>query len=134
MSEALDNFVAGLLTADHWPFWAAAAVFAIVGQFSSLALFTKERAYQKGFWQPVWWWGRESLPLQPILAGVLLGGFWLDPEGRHWTPVASSAYFAFAGAVSLVLWVIAKGAAKKRGIDLTLPGQSPLPPPPKDKA
>jgi hypothetical protein len=127
--EAFDAFVASLLTVERWPFWAIAVIFAIIGEFTSKSVFTRPRAYAKGRYQSFWWWGRESLPLHPVLTGAALGFFvWVDPEGAGWSRVASGAYFAFAGAISLVLWVIIKGIAKQRGVDLELPGQTPIPP------
>ena len=128
--EALDTFITSMLTMDRWPFWSVALIFAIVGQFTSKHLFTRERAYLKDRWQPFWWWGRESLSLHPIAAGALLGQLWPDPEGRHWTTAASCAYFASAGVVSMFLWMIIKGVAKKKGVELTLPGDTSRPPPP----
>lgn len=127
--DALDSFISNLLTPERWPFWAVALIFTVVGQFTSQRLFTRERAYAKGRWQPLWWWGRETLPLHPIVSGAALGLLWRDPEGHHWNLVASQVYFAFAGAVSTVLWIVVKGVAKKRGFDLQLPGDSSFPPP-----
>lgn len=120
---SLDQFISTLLTFDRWPFWAIAVIFAVVGEFTNKRLFTRGRAYAKGRYQSFWWWGRESLPLHPICTGYLLGFFaWNDPEGAGWSRIASGAYFAFAGATSLFLWVIIKGIAKQRGVDLELPG------------
>lgn len=126
--DALDTFLSNLLTPERWPFWAVAVIFSVVGNFTAQRLFTRPRAYAKGRWQWVWWWGRETLPLHPIMAGVVLGHLWIDPEGRQWSALVSSVYFAFAGAVSTVLWVIIKGVAKSRGVELTLPGDSEPPP------
>ena len=116
-----------MLTMDRWPFWSAVLVFTVIGYFTSKRLFTRERAYAKGPWQNVWWWGRESLILHPIAAGVVLGFVWVDPEGKKWPQAASCMYFAAAGAVSLVAWVVIKGVAKKKGYNLTLPGDSDRP-------
>lgn len=134
MTEAFDTIVSNMLSPDHWPFWAVALVFAVIGEFTSKSLFTRERAYCAGcsWWRrEVWYWGRESLPLHPIFAGAALGGLlWADPLGRQWSNIASAFYFAAAGGVSLVFWVILKGILKKQGIKVVLPGRSPLPPPP----
>jgi hypothetical protein len=129
--EAIDTFINSMLTIDRWPFWTASVVFALVGHFTQQSVFTRPRAYTKRGWQPFWWWGRESLPLHPVAVGILLGKLWHDPEGRGWSSAASCAYFALAGAVSLVLWVAIKGVAKKKGLELTLPGDSSIPPPPR---
>jgi hypothetical protein len=126
--EALDQFIASMLTLERWPFWSAALIFTLIGHFMSESVFTRPRAYMKDKHQWFWWWGRESQVLHPISAGVVLGLLWPDPEGRHWPQVASCAYFAVAGALSLVLWVIIQGVARKKGITLTLPGDSDKPP------
>lgn len=109
MEAAVDSFISGLLSPERWPLWAFAVICAIVGQVTSTRVFTRERAYLKALHQPIWWWGRETLPLHPIVAGILLGLLWRDPEGKLWSRAASSTYFAFAGAVSTVLWIVIKG-------------------------
>lgn len=126
----------------HWPFAMMTVIFAVIGQFTSKSLFTKERAYQKQkasrfyrFWesQSFWWWGRETLPLHPIMSGALLGLLWHNPEGTDpaWGLAAGIGYFAGSGATSLFVWSILRGYLKKRGIDLDLPGGiSSLTPPP----
>jgi len=131
MEAALDSFISGSLSMERWPFWAFAVICAIVGQVTSKSVFTRERAYLKALHQPLWWWGRETLPLHPIIAGTLLGLLWKDPEGKAWGSAASCVYFAFAGAVSTVLWIFIKGIAKRRGVELSLPGESVPPPGPK---
>ncbi len=131
--EALDEFIGAMLTLERWPFWAAVLVFTVVGQFTSKNLFTRERAYAKyavRWHKHFWWWGRETLMLHPIVSGFLLGSVWRDPEGAGWKLVGSQMYFAVAGAVSLFFWSILKGIAKKRGVAITLPGESSTPPPP----
>lgn len=123
----MDDFFSSLLTADHWPFWAIAVIFAVIGNVAAMRVFTRPRAYRKDRWQPFWWWMRETLPLHPILCGGAVGVFWRDPEGVVWSLPKAMAYFAVAGAVSLGLWVVIKGAAKARGVELTLPGDSEPP-------
>lgn len=131
--EALDTFIGSMLTLERWPFWAAVLVFTVIGQFTSKNLFTRERAYAAyavPWHKHLWWWGRESLVLHPLLSGIVLGTIWQDPEGAGWKLVSSQMYFAAAGAVSLPFWVIVKALAKKSGMDLSLPGASSNPPPP----
>lgn len=111
----------------HWPFVAVAVIFAVIGQVTSLRVFTKARAYAKGKAQWFWWWGRETLPLHPIAAGAGLGWFWRDPEGVTLSAPAAMTYFAFAGGLSMVVWVVARGVAKDRGLDISLPGESKPP-------
>lgn len=128
--EALDALINSMFTMDRWPFWSAVIVFTVIGHFVSKHFFTRERAYAKSNSQWFWWWGRESQVLHPLAAGALLGRAWPDPEGRHWSQAASCMYFATAGAVSLIAWVLIQGYAKKKGVVLTLPGDSDNPPKP----
>jgi hypothetical protein len=132
IAEGIDLFTTHVL--PHAPFVGVFLILLVVGQYASTRLFTKQRAYafygrdQKGIWTWRWWyWGRETLPLQPITAGVLIGILWVDPEQAGWNRAASVGYFASAGALSLFGWAVLKGYAKKKGIVLTLPGES-LPP------
>lgn len=125
--EALDAFIGTFFAGDNWPFWAIAVIFAVIGNVAAQRVFTRPRAYTKGFWQPLWWWMRETLPLQPIVAGAAVGFFWRNPKGVVWELPQAMAYFAFAGTVSLFLWVVIKGVAKKKGVELTLPGDSEPP-------
>lgn len=122
----------------HWPFLTVTLVFTVVGKFTSGKMFTRVRAYRKikGPWynpwenQWFWWWGRETLSLHPILSGILLGLVWANPEMADpaWALPASVGYFAGAGVSSLFVWNLLRGYAKKRGYDLSLPGNSDHPP------
>jgi len=117
----------------HWPLVFTLLVFTVIGQFTSHKVFTRARAYQKRskkFLQWFWWWGRESLPLHPIASGALLGLLWHNPEGvsPSWPLAASVSYFAGAGVLSLFAWSLLRGYLKKKGIDLSLPGDSTPPP------
>ncbi len=115
-----------VLTKDGWPFWAAALIFTVIGQFTATKLFTRDQAYAKtkpAFLQHFWWWGRETLMLHPIASGVMLGAQWPDPQNLGWTlPIISKMYFGAAGVVSLVAFAAIKGFLKKRGINIELPG------------
>lgn len=131
--DILDKFIGGLFTLERWPFWSAVLVFTIIGQFMSKSFFTRFRAYAAypNVWEKhFWYWGRETLTLHPLFAGALLGTLWMDPENAHWTRIASAMYFATAGAVSLFAWTLIKAFAKRRGVDLSLPGDSSIPPSP----
>jgi hypothetical protein len=129
--EALQAFFESMLTEERWPFWSAVLVFTIIGQFTSTKLFTRARAYKKTRFQHVWWWGRETLMLHPILAGAVLGNFWRDPEGHGWPVIGSQMYFASAGVVSIFAFAIIRAFLKWKGIEVQLPGTSVEPPPPK---
>ena len=124
----------------HWPFVMVMAIFSVIGQFMSKSVFTRERAYKKStgpwykFWatQSFWWWGRETLPVHPILSGGLLGLIWYNPEGADpsWPLISSVVYFAGAGVVSLFMWSLLRGYLKQKGIEVDLPGVDSLTPPP----
>lgn len=91
---------------------------AIIGAFMAQRVFTKTAHWAR---RPVWfwWWGRKTLPLQPILAGGAWGLLFVE-AGE--TPGASMLHFMAWGGGSVILWEIAKHLAAKRGINVELPG------------
>lgn len=114
----------------HWPFMASIIIFMIVGQVVKNNVFTKTAHFaQRPVW--FWWWGRKTLPLQPIVAGMLLGLIWRMPEAGVDSLPESMAYFAMSGALSVWAYELVKNLAKQRGIDLNLPGVDSSNPPPK---
>lgn len=114
----------------HWPFAAWLVVSMLLGQVMKTSVFPKD-AYKTR--KPLWffWWGRKTLTLHPILAGAALGFIWRNPEPLVTNLPAGIAYFSLAGALSVWAYEFVKGLAKKRGIDLRLPGvdDSTIPPP-----
>lgn len=129
MDELLSLLATQIL--PHWPFVSVTLILTIIGQFTSKSLFTRDRAYLKGPYSFFWWWGRETLPLHPLLTGLFIGFLWSNPEGADpaWKPVASYFYFAGAGVASLFAWSVLRGTLKKRGIDLDIFATS-IPPAP----
>jgi hypothetical protein len=111
----------------HWPWLSACFILMIIMQVLKSSVFTKKRAYTKGRAQSFWWWAWKTLPVQPIFFGMGIGWFWPEPEPGI-AGVAAVMYFASAGALSVWVYQVLKGLAKKRNIDLTLPGQSTTPP------
>jgi len=111
---------------DHWPFFAVIFIVMIIMQVVKTSVFTKKRAYTKGRAQWFWWWGYKLLALQSVVLGALVGTVWTNPEPDISGP-AAIGYFAFAGSLAVFAYEILKGLAKKRNIDLTLPGQSITP-------
>lgn len=114
----------------HWPFVMTAVIFMLVGQVMKTAVWTKERAHKKGKVQWLFWWAYKTLPLHPVLSGCVVGLAWHNPESSDpaWPIIASCFYFMGAGTLSVWLYQILKGLAKKRGVDLgELPGQSQPP-------
>ena len=129
----MDDFLtAHVWSLVHWPFMAWAIIAAVIGQVMKTAVWTKSRAHTKGKAQWLWWWGYKSLPLHPMASGFLLGVVWQNPEGAEvaWSWIGSAIYFATAGALSVFLYQVVKGLAKKKGVALTLPGESKTPPEP----
>lgn len=121
--------------APHWPFFACALILAFVGQVVKGTVWTEANFLKWRMHTPnrvLWrffWWGRKTMPLHPVAVGALLGLVPNIPlgtgiEGRP----AAVLYFAFAGVFSTWIFAFVKAAAKKRGIDLKLPGQSDPPP------
>lgn len=124
---------------EHYPFFLAAALFWLIGHFMETSVFTRARAHKNrgGGWKAkltsgFWWWMRESMELHPILAGVVLGLIWRNPENMDPAPSwqFDVGYFIGAGIVSLAGWLVLTKLAQKAGINLSglrLPGES-LPP------
>jgi hypothetical protein len=112
----------------HWPFVSGMMIFMIIGRVMSKNIFFKD-AHKTN--KPVWlfWWGRKTLALHPIVAGLMLGMIWRDPEAGVKGLAASMGYFAMAGAFSVWAYETLKGIAKKEGIDLDLPGVDDSVPP-----
>ena len=115
MEEVVNNVL------PHWPFIAAVIVFMLIGQVMKGAVFTRTAHHRL---KPTWlfWWGRKTLPLHPVLAGIVLGIFWREPEPGMVRLIESIGYFALAGAISVWAYEGLKAFAKTRGIDLRLPG------------
>lgn len=122
--------VTGFLV-EHAAFFAIAALLTYVCRFMATRVFTKERAYATTFRANVralFWYGRETLPLHPILAGAVLGVFWRQPETRYLPMLQSVTYFAAAGLAGMIIWLVLKAVAKKRGLVIEDPWSSSLPP------
>jgi hypothetical protein len=129
MMETIQQYVL-----PHWPFFSVAIVLMLVGQVMKSSVWTRKRAHTKGKMQWMWWWMYKTMPIHPVVAGTGIGLLWHNPEGADpgWPLIAGVMYFALAGTISVWLYQILKGLAKKRGVDLgNLPGQSSAPPAPK---
>jgi len=122
MEEFLSTHVYSLM---HWPWFAALASYMLVGQVAKTAVFTKDRAATHRAWQ----WGRRTLALHPLVAGLVTGLIWHTPEASVSGWPASSAYFALAGCCSVFAYEVLKGVGKKHGYEITLPGTTSYPPP-----
>lgn len=132
MEELLNDFIV-----PHWGFLVVSAVFAIVGQVTKGTIWTRDNVIKhQGSWKHhVLWWGRKTMPLHPVIGGLALGllpGMPL-PEAID-TTTQSVLYYVGAGVSSTWIFSVVKQMAKKKGIDLTMPGQSVVPPPPAGQA
>ncbi len=131
MLETLQN--AWAFASPHWPGLTWSLIAMVVGQVMKNGIFTKPQAAKLRKTQWIWWWGRKTLPLHPVLAGALVGLLWQDPvEGQNWPFIGSVIYFAFFGAVSTWLFEVIRGLAKTKGIELKELGKS-VPPPKLDE-
>lgn len=113
----------------HWPFVCAMVVFMLVGQVVKTSVFPVDGWKSR---KPVWlfWWGRKTLPLHPIAAGMLLGLVWRNPETGVDTLPECMGYFSMAGAFSVWAYEFLKQMAKKEGVNIALPGVDDSNPPP----
>jgi hypothetical protein len=105
------------LAAPHWAFFAWTVIAYVIGSFMRRHVFTRERAASSVSWS----WGRRTLPLHPMAAGVLVGLAYQPAalDGR----IPATLYFALAGALSPYVYDVVKCWAGKRG--LTLPPEEP---------
>jgi hypothetical protein len=111
---------------QHWPFFAFALVAMMFNQVIKTSLFTKTRAHTKSKLQWFWWWAWKTLPLHPVILGLITGLIWQNPENADpgWRWQASMFYFAVAGTCSVWLYQFIKGVAKRKGFVLeNLPGE-----------
>ena len=122
--------------ATHWPFITVCAVLWVIGHFMATSVFTKARSLKESKHGWFWWWGRASMELHPVAAGVLIGILWQNPEQADpaWPWIATLFYFMAAGVSSLFGWKLIVLIAKRLGFDLSgasLPGESKPPEEPK---
>lgn len=116
----------------HYPFFVMAGVFWVIGHFMETSVFTRKRAHAEGKTQWLWWWGRESMELHPMIAGAVTGLIWRNPElaDPAWPLMMNCAYFMGSGVTSLFGWLLATKVMEKLGLkgQLRFPGES-MPPP-----
>jgi hypothetical protein len=128
----------------HWPFFTWLFIAMLVGQVVKKTVWTKlnaakyanpkvERSFGQKLHHWFFWWGRKTMVLHPVLAGALLGTVWQNPEHADpaWGLPTSMGYFAMAGGLSTWAYEFLRGVAKKKGVNLDIPGlESQRPPPP----
>ncbi len=115
----------------HWPLFAFALLCMVVIQVFKMAVWTEKRATGPGKAAAFFWWGRKTLSLQALIFGALVGLIPGMPIGGGFTDTIASKvlYYAVGGVLSTFLFNVLKGFAKRRGIDLRLPGLDEKKPP-----
>jgi len=106
----------------HWPFFAAAIIFGVVGKIVKRLVPASNAGWK--------FWFRRSLPAHPILAGLGLGlipGMPISPGVEN--TAGHMAYFALAGALSTNVYDFIRHWIKSRGIKLSDEGSTTPPPP-----
>lgn len=118
----MDSTVSFLLS--HWPFLAYSIISLIVVHVCKGILWTKKNVDVSKV-SPAIWWARKTLPLHPVVIGLLVGLIPGVPASAGIEAVAAKClYFGGAGASSTWIFDVIKGIAKQRGFDLKLPGAS----------
>lgn len=115
----------------HWPFIVMCLAAALVVQVFKGAVWTAKRAEGKGAKAGFFWWMRKTLPLHPVVACALIGlipGLPLS-QGMEYTVATAVLYYGAAGLMSTWAFNVVKGLAKKKGLDLQIPGETPTPTP-----
>lgn len=108
----------------HWPFLIGALIFATIGQVMKSTVFGVERCKKSR----LFWIGRKTLPLHPVATGLLVGLIPTIPVSPGVEGLAASAlYWAGAGLSSTWAFAVVRSLAKKRGVELQLPGESEPP-------
>jgi len=109
---------------DHYPLLVFALTAAFVVQVFKSAVWTAKRADGQGTRAGFFWWMRKTLPVHPVVAGALFGlvpGLPVSPDVPE-TVAAHAVYYAGAGILSTWGFAIVKGVAKRKGIDISIPG------------
>lgn len=106
----------------HWPFVAVMLMLMSLMQVIKTGIFTVDALKRKPEW--FWYWGRITLPIQPIVMGLLIALFWQQPEPIINTLPERLGYFGLSGSCSVWLYQVLKGLAKRKGIDFDLPGDN----------
>lgn len=110
----------------HSAFFSALFCLMMAGQVMKTSVFTEAKARTRSSWQWFWWWAWKTLPLHPVLAGWGLGYVVVEPEPGI-SGSAANLYFAHAGVHSVWVYDVLKRLAKRKGIEIRLPGESAPP-------
>ena len=122
MTEVL-RFVENLVgvVEPHWSFFAAMAIFIVVGQVMKGVVFTKKRAARN-----VWWWrARRTMAAHPAVAGFFLGFVPGIPVSVGIETVAGKClYYTCAGAMSAYAFAAIKSFLEAKRVEFEIPGES----------
>jgi len=108
------------------PYWSFLAVLTIL-TFASEILERHVFPRPKSATDKMQWILHRALPFMPIAAGAIVGLFWPDPLPGMTGRMPAIMYFAFAGALSNIVWPFAVSFAKKAHVDLSIPGDDAAP-------
>lgn len=111
----------------HHPWIVYCLVMSVVTRVLDRALLQGGRANQ-----PIYLvWPRRAESMFPIIVAFVVG-YWIAPYPEPFivSRWGSFGYYASAGVVSLFLYDLAVQLLAKRGIKVSLPGESNYPPPP----
>jgi len=130
MEDLINNFIV-----PHWGFLVVSAVFALAGQVSKGTLWTKDNIVKYKTNGPKWlgelmWWGRKTMPMHPVVGGLICGLIPGMPAPDDFSVTETVMYYVGAGVSSTWIFSVIKQLAKKKGIELDLPGVSQVPPAP----
>ena len=107
----------------------------MLGQVMKATVFTKANITKYKTGGPkalgeLLWWGRKTLPMHPVVAGIGLGFVPGMPVGPGITTGAAVIlYFAGAGIASTWAFAVLQTLAKKQGIVIDVPRATDPPPP-----
>lgn len=105
----------------HGAFLTVMLVLMVVTQIEKNLIFTRQAVLaHKGKSRKVWYWLRKTLPLHPVVVGIILGIFWRNPEPGYEQMESSMGLFALAGICSVFVFDVVKRLAKYAGWDIKM--------------
>lgn len=118
---------------QYWSFVAASMLFATVGTVMKNTVFTNDNIVkyklQRPWFGELLWWGKKTMPLHPVLGGLVMSfipGIPVADIVKN--QAATTLYYCFAGLSSTWAFAVIKGLAKDKGLELDF-GDATIPPP-----